>query len=469
MSATARTGEIQRGLGNAERPLTKDLWAQDSQPPNTAMREVGNIEPQAGSVDFRRYYDPAYFQLELDKLWTKTWLCACREEDLPNIGDRAPFDVGPLSFFIVHSKENEYKAFYNSCRHRGTRLCSGTNNAQVIRCPYHGWEWNIDGSLKFIPSHWDFSSTNRTNGALREVALGRWGGFIFITANPNPPSLEAALSIVPEHFKGFNIENRYTAARYRKLVPANWKIAQEAFMESYHVIATHPEAVPYNGDSQSQYDIWESEFGHIGRQITPSAVPSMHAPASASSFEAAMVYASIMKAWHYPDVDLPKLDSNKNLRAQIADWHRTVQTGLYKREIEATDAVTLDSVLYFMFPHCTFWLSESLPFTYQFTPHRTDPEKSYFDVRMLMPYPEGSSRPPASPAIEVGTDERIADKAPAFGFLAQVFDQDMGNMPLIQAGVRAADPACPRSRLGLYQEMIIQHWNALFDRYLARQ
>ena len=82
---------------------------------------------------------------------------------------------------------------------------------------------------------------------------------------------------------------------------------------------------------------------------------------------------------------------------------------------------------------------------------------------------EGSCRPPASTAISVGIDELIADRAPAFGFLAQVFDQDMANMPLVQAGVRAADPAHPRSRLGLYQEMIIQHWNALFDRYLSRE
>jgi phenylpropionate dioxygenase-like ring-hydroxylating dioxygenase large terminal subunit len=467
MSATIERRNIQRGFGSVDRPVTKELWALDSQLPNAAMRQIGNFEPRNETVDFRRYYDPAYFQLEIEKLWSKTWLFACREEDIPNVGDQVPFDVGPLSFFIVHNKQNEYKAFYNACLHRGTRLCSNAGNAPVIRCPYHGWEWHADGSLKFIPSHWDFTAVNRSNGALREVKLGRWGGFIFITANPNPPTLEAALSVVPEHFKEFDIENRYTAARYRKLVPANWKLAQEAFMESYHVYATHPAAVPYNGDSQSQYDIWESEYGHIGRQVTPSAVPSMHAPASASTLEAAMVYASIMKAWHYPDADLPQLDPNKNLRVQIANWHRAVQQKLYNRPIEATDAVAIDSTLYFMFPHCTFWLSESLPFTYQFTPHRSDPEKSYFDVRMLMPFPEGSPRPPAAPAIEVGIDETIESKAPAFGFLAQVFDQDMANMPLAQAGVRAADPAMHHSHLGTYQEMIIQHWHALFDRYLA--
>jgi phenylpropionate dioxygenase-like ring-hydroxylating dioxygenase large terminal subunit len=465
---TVKRRDIQRGFGNEERPIVKDLWARDSRPAITAMHEVGNVEPQNETVDFRRYYDPGYFQLELDRLWTKTWLFACREEDIPNVNDQIPVEVGPLSFFVVHGKNDQYKAFYNSCRHRGTKLCAKLSSSATIRCPYHGWEWNTDGTLKFIPSHWDFTHVNQSNGALGEVALGRWGGFIFINANPNPPPLQEALSVIPEHFREFNIESRYTAARYRKLVPANWKIVQEAFMESYHVIATHPAAVPYNGDSQSQYDIWQSEFGHVGRQVTPSAIPSMHAPPSASPLEAAVVYASIMKSWHYPDAEMPELDPKRNLRAQIAEWHRSVQSKAYGRKIDQTDAVMLDSTLYFMFPQCTFWLSESLPFTYQFTPHRTDPEKSYFDVRMLLPYPEGTARPPSSPAIEVGIDETIEQRAPAFGFLGQVFDQDMANMPLIQAGVRASEPASHHSRLGTYQEMIIRHWNAQLDRYLSQ-
>ena len=194
----------------------------------------------------------------------------------------------------------------------------------------------------------------------------------------------------------------------------------------------------------------------------------MHAPPTASPYDAAVVYASIMKSWHYPEAELPALDKSMNLRVQIAEWHRNVQRRLYNRPIDQTDAVMIDSSLYFMFPHSTFWLSESLPFTYQFTPHRSDPEKSYFDVRMLLPYPEGTIRPSAAPAVDVGIDETIEEKAPAFGFLAQVFDQDMANMPIVQAGAHAADPSNPYSRLSLYQETIIQHWHGVFDQYLSR-
>ncbi len=456
---------IVRGRGSPERPVASVLWERDAMPETVALNARGNTEPNNLQVDYKRYYDPEYFKLELDKLWRKTWLFACREEDIPKVGDRVPFEVGPLSFFVVRSAENEFKAFYNSCLHRGTALCAKLSSASTIRCPFHAWEWNLDGTLKFIPSHWDFTAVTRANGSLREVKLGRWGGFIFINADPAAAPLEDALQVIPEHFRDFAIEKRYTAARFRKLVLANWKIAQEAFMESYHLLGTHPEAVPYNGDSQTQYDIWSSKHGHVGRNATPSAVPSMHAAPEATAHEAAMVYATGMRDWHYPNEKLPTLDPNRDPRVQVAAWHREVMQRAYGRPVSLPDGVMIDSLLYFMFPHCTFWLSEALPFTYQFTPHATDPGKSYFEVRMLLPWPEGQERPPSSPAIEVAPDERLTDRAPAFHILGYVFDQDMSNMPLIQKGAQAADPARHHTQLGRYQEFLVQYWNHLFDRF----
>src|SRR5579859_1026614 len=325
MSYTTARRAIQRGYGTDERPVTRILWDRDSRPQSDAMRAAGNHDPERAHVDYRRYYDPAHAALEVEKLWLKTWLYACREEDIPNIGDRVVFELGILSFLIIRSAAAEFKAFFNSCIHRGTQLCTSHGTGQSIKCPFHGWEWNIDGSLKFIPSHWDFKSVRPANGSLREVKLDRWGGFIYINADPNAADLKEALGPVPEHFAGFSIEERYTAARFRKLVKANWKVVQEAFMESYHVLATHPAAVPYNGDSQTQIDIWASTNGHVGRQVTPSSVPSTHAAPEATALDAAIVYAQIMNSWHYPESELPDLDPSKNLRAQIAQWHRDVQ------------------------------------------------------------------------------------------------------------------------------------------------
>jgi phenylpropionate dioxygenase-like ring-hydroxylating dioxygenase large terminal subunit len=432
------------------------------------MLEAGNYEPSHQQVDYARYYSPDFAQAEREKLFSKTWQFAARDEDIPHIGDRVPVDIGTLSFFVIRTGTDSFKAFYNACLHRGTRLCGKPSSGEEITCPFHAWAWSLEGRLQRIPSHWDFTGIKPRNGSLPEVHLGRWGGFIFINAAENPPPLEDALSVIPAHFAAFNPERRYTKARFRKLLGANWKISQEAFQESYHIVGTHPEGLPFNGDSQAQYDIYKTPNGHIGRQIVPSAVPSMHAPATATNFAATMASAMLAGAWHYPEFPLPELDPAQDLRAQLGAWLRAAYADAYHREAGQPDSVMMDSTLYFMFPNFAVWLSELIPFVYNFTPHATDPNKSYFEVRLLMPYPEDGERPPAAPCIEIGIDDSIVENAPAFGFLAFIFDQDMGNMPLVQAGVQAADPRRSHSQLGAYQEMIIQHWHETIDEFLGR-
>lgn len=460
--------EKMRGYGNADRPLLSDLWARDSVGPNKAMTEQGDYEPDNRQIDYSRYHDPEFFKLELEKVWSKHWLFACREEDIPNVGDRVPLQVGPQSYFIVRSAPEEFRAFRNSCLHRGTMLCAKKESAATIRCPYHAWEWNIDGRLKAIPSHWDFPEITRLNGSLPEVKHDRWGGFIFINADKDAAPLLEALGPMPEHFREFAPEKRYTKARFRKLVHANWKATQEAFQESYHLYATHPEGVPFTGDSQSQYDIYLTPRGAVGREAVPSAVPSMHAEASATTVAAGMVFAQVQQTWLYPDATMPELDPDGDIRAQVGQWARDAYETAYGRPNRQPDAVMIDSALYFLYPQFTLWLSEAVPFVYQFLPHESDPNYCYFDVRMLMPYAEGEPRPPAAEMIEIGEFESIAEKAPAYSFLGMIFDQDMSNLPLVQRGLKAADPAAPHSRLGAYQEGLIQAWHELIDRDLAR-
>lgn len=467
MTGTTTTRELQRGYGSDERPVTRVLWDRDPAMPDAAMTEMGNFEPERETVDYKRYYDPEYARAEFDKIWMKSWIYAAREEDLPNVGDRLPFQMGSKSFLLIRSGADEFKAFYNSCIHRGTQLCHKSESGEKIVCPFHAWEWKIDGSISYIPSHWDFRHVTPKNGGLREVKLARWGGFLFINCDPDAGDLVDALNVLPKHFADFAPERRYTAAHYRKLIKANWKVTQEAFLEAYHVVGTHPEAMPFNGDSQSQYEIWASEGGNVGRLVTPSAVPSMLAPADASPFVAAMASAQIIANWHYPDAEMPNFDPAQDLRAQLGAWHRKVYEEKYGRPNQVPDAVMIDSTLYHLYPNMTLWLSEFIPFAYQFLPHETDPEMSYFDVRMLMPVAEGQPAPASSPRIDLDADEEVAAKAPAFQFLATVFDQDMHNLPLIQRGIRSADPARNHAVLGRYQEMIIQHWNDLHDSLMS--
>jgi phenylpropionate dioxygenase-like ring-hydroxylating dioxygenase large terminal subunit len=469
MSVNKALANLRReGFGNADRPLIKDLWAVDSQAPSLAMSDAGDYEPTYRHVDFKRYYDPEYAAAEFDKMWSKTWLFACREEDIPELGDRIPFEVGPLSFVIIKSADNEYKAFFNSCPHRGTRLCDRKASGTSIRCPFHAWEWKLDGSLKLIPSYWDWADLDRADAKLREVKLERWGGYIMINADPEAAPLASVMAVIQSHFGGFDSENRYTAASFRRTVPANWKVAMEAFMEAYHLPAIHPEALPFSGDSQSKYDIWKAGNGHVGRTATPAAIASMSAGPDASRINASVAFTHNLKAWRHHNAVVPELDPTIDLRAQLAQWHRGLIEKDYGITVSAPDAIMVDSLLYYMFPNMIFWLSETVPFVYRFIPHKSDPELSYFDARMLLRYPAGTERPKAVEQVEIGTDESIFHNVPALSFTGVVLDQDMENMERVQAGARAADPERHHSQLGRYQEKIIQRWHELLDQYVGK-
>jgi phenylpropionate dioxygenase-like ring-hydroxylating dioxygenase large terminal subunit len=461
--------EIKKGHGRPDRPITKELLEKDSKPDHIIITEQPDAIPSYRQIDYKRYYDQDYADQEVEHVWRKQWLYAAREEDFANVGDRIPLNIGPLSFIIIRHEKNGYKAFYNSCLHRGSMLCTEHDNVATIKCPYHGWEWNLDGSLNRIPGHWDFPDVTKLNGHLREVKLDRWGGCIFINCDPDCGPLSEWLGILPEHAKCVELENRYTAAHFKKLMRANWKANLEAFQESYHLTTTHPEAVPFNTDQQAQYEIWRTPQGGLGRSITPGCVPSMFAEEDANMVTATYAFMEIMKSWHYPDAEIAELDPEGDVRKQAADWHRKVFKEKNGRESEAPDTVLLDSLLYFVFPNFTVWVTEAVPILYRFLPHETDPEMSYFEVRVLRPIPAGQEAPPPAPCRHMGADDSMLDVAEGFNFLAMVFSQDTGNMPLIQRGMHAADPGRGHSTLGRYQEQIVQFWHQLFDEKIPQK
>ncbi|MFA5524670.1 MAG: hypothetical protein WDA24_09975, partial [Tissierellales bacterium] len=111
--------KIQRGLTTSVSPLYPDLLATDTRTPPAALFATGDFVGGGGPVPRSRYFDPEFAKLEMEHIWKKTWQFAAREEDIPEVGDRVTYDVGTLSYIIIRSAPNEFKAFYNSCLHRG--------------------------------------------------------------------------------------------------------------------------------------------------------------------------------------------------------------------------------------------------------------------------------------------------------------------------------------------------------------
>ena len=198
---------------------------------------------------------------------------ACREEDIPDVGDTLVYDICDLSILVVRTAPDEIKAYYNACLHRGRLLKERDGNNTELRCPFHGFCWNLDGSLKQVPCAWDFPHVDPAECRLPEVRVGTWGGFVFINMDPDC----RAARVVPRRPDRALRQVAARAAlqggpRRQGLRRPTGRSLQEAFMEAFHVVATHPQLLAGIGDANSQYDWW----GNFSRAITPNGTPSPH-------------------------------------------------------------------------------------------------------------------------------------------------------------------------------------------------
>jgi nitrite reductase/ring-hydroxylating ferredoxin subunit len=436
--------------------LYQELLDQDSRPVPEVLRLESPIQPGVTRVPAEQYYSKAIHDREVEKIWKRVWQMACREEDIPEVGDYIVYDIAHLSFLVVRSAPDRIQAFHNACLHRGRQLREfDGRGAQEFRCPFHGWCWEIDGSLKEVVCQWDFPEVNERDYHLPEVKVGTWGGFVFINPDPDAEPLEQFLGDLPRHFERWDLANRFKQAHVAKILRCNWKVAQEAFMEAYHVVATHPQLLNGIGDSNSQYDV----FGNFSRAITPNGTPSPHLRETPSQQD-------MLDAMFDRNLDTPPLAevppgmgarqfaamlSREGMRAVIGDEADTY-----------CDAEYLDSFYFTVFPNFHPWGAFNR-ITYRFRPHGDNPDECIMECMFLAPWPKGEPKPPAAPIHWLGPDDDWAD-APELGMLARVFNQDTFNIPKVQLGLKTMKR--PEVVFASYNETKIRHFHQLYDRWM---
>lgn len=216
-----------------------------------------NVSPEA-------YISKDYARAEQDKLWRKTWLQAGRIEEIPEVGSYLTYDIGPDSVIITRSGPDEIRAFHNVCTHRGRRLIDtppGKRNAVGKRmsfvCGFHAWTFNLEGRCTYIEhkDDWQGALTDERT-SLGKVQVDTWGGWIWINLDPNAEPLAKYLDPVPAMLDPFETQNM--RFRWRKWIVfnCNWKVAMEAFSETYHVASTHPEFLEFG-----QFRGWARNHG----------------------------------------------------------------------------------------------------------------------------------------------------------------------------------------------------------------
>jgi phenylpropionate dioxygenase-like ring-hydroxylating dioxygenase large terminal subunit len=197
---------------------------------------------ESALVSKERYISKDWLTAEYERLWPQVWQMACRLEQIPRVGDYYEYTIGRQSILVVRESEDSVRAFHNACLHRATRICSGAGNTgDELRCPFHGWAWNLDGSVLEIPDADDFAPEGMSRAELQlpEAHVGLWGGFVFVSTAEEPEPLLDFLAPVVEGLAPFEVE-KMRLIRYRTTVmDCNWKVGLAAFNEAYHVEATH--------------------------------------------------------------------------------------------------------------------------------------------------------------------------------------------------------------------------------------
>jgi len=447
-----------------EAPSTQEIIANDkvAAPQWVCSESYEYLGDEDISTD--RYLEPAYAAKEFDRLWTRTWQFACREEHIPEVGDYYVYDVGHYSFIVTRVGEHDVRAYYNACLHRGTKLrASGTEgNTTEFKCSFHGWSWNLDGTNKEVVCSWDFPHVDPARFSLPQAKVELLGGFVFINMDLDAPALADYLG--PEakaHIDAWNLQDRYCYLHVVKRIPANWKLNMEAFMEAYHVFETHPQVAVSNADANSQYDIYGE---HVNRFISPLGVLSPH-------LNGRYTEQDILDQFTLGDSGALG-DSERSLgedgtaRQVMADMFRGMFEQATNTDLSGvSDSELLDCFSYTVFPNLFLFPGISLPMVYRFRPDPKDHRWSIYEVMFLRPVPREGGRPDPADPIYLADDQSFTEAEgmdPGFG---AILDQDTENLILQQEGLEAS--AKGGLTLGNYQEIRVRHFEKTIDQYIA--
>jgi phenylpropionate dioxygenase-like ring-hydroxylating dioxygenase large terminal subunit len=405
-------------------------------------------------ISIERYISREWHEREVENLWMKVWQFACREEHIPHVGSYIVYDIADRSFIVMRTAPDEIKAYYNACLHRGRQLKDYSGRCDEIRCPFHGFAWSLDGALLDVPARWDFDHVKDENFSLPEVKVGTWAGFVFINPDPNCAPLSEHIGDLATHFERWDLENRYVQGHVSKVIHANWKITQEAFSESYHVNATHPQAMPYLGDTNSQVDIWDN----FSRIITPGGIASPLLDWQPTEMDIINYMVDTRVDEDGGVVTVPDGDNARHASAVAARerWRNVAGDAVDTW----SDAEFIDNIDYTLFPNFHPWGAYNR-IVYRFRPNGDNHREAIMEVFLLAPF-KGERPMPAKTTVLNYDDSWTM--APELGMLAKVFEQDNFNMPKVQKGLEQTKK--PGITLANYQESKVRWIHQLLGEWV---
>jgi len=372
-----------------------------------------------------RYFDPDFYQLEAELIWPRVWQMACRLEEIPQPRDYATYEILDQSIVVVRAEDGGVQAFQNACRHRGVQVVEGRGTCESgFTCPFHGWCYGADGANTAVTKRKSFADHNLEADDLNltPVRCEVWGGCAWINLDDDAPPLRQCIEPFATVFDAWKIESM-RAEWWRAIrLPVNWKLAEAAFMEQYHVVEAHPQLVipgRYAPRDPTTFD---------PRTFVDAEI---HYLRTMSEGMAGMVHANDVRiAEGLRDIELPTDPTlamatwHRTFNDAVVDWHRAA--GADMPDLNELEANGLNEPMGYCFPHYFVLPMYSSASSYRFRP--LGPEETLMEVWSLTRYPVGHEPTTPEPPETWECDDPRLPPIPA---------QDFSNLPKQQRGIHA--------------------------------
>ena len=418
-----------------------------------------------------QYYSPEFARLERERFWKKVWVVAGRVEDLEEPGDYFTFQLADQSLLIVRTEADKLQAYYNVCQHRGNKLVADGEGSLPggFTCAFHSWKWNLDGSLREITDRETFRPEVLCgNLDLAEVRCEVWGGFVFVCQSPAAPPVHEFLSGAREHAEPYRLENLRVITDIELDLPANWKTGVDAFIETYHLHAIHPQMADSMDDVNMQtelYDYGMSMTQHPFTTISPRKLDQE----TLTEAQRAML----------GEVGLDPVEFEGRaleVREAIQQAKRALKEAAKLHLDNFTDDQLTDDQAIFFFPNLAFNAHPEGALFMQFLPHESETERMIFRIQILI-HPMEQDQAHLIPlymGIPKGADVSCKEKPEKLyalpsaeeSPLGEVLGQDVDLLDTVQKGLHSN--GFKGMRLS-QQEVRVRHFHDEFERYMNNE
>ena len=413
-------------------------------------------------IETSRFSSPEYKDREWTQLWRKVWNVGPRVEEFEQAGDFVTHTLGKESFLFAMGKDEKIRGFYNVCQHRGNVLENNEHcgNRKFFQCPFHAWSYNLDGSIKGVPSAKDFpqfaDGLPEDELSLQQISVDFWGGFVFFKLDSGGPKLLEFLGELVDQLAPYRLEDMRLFEYKTFLWDSNWKVACDAFNETYHFRGLHPQMLKW-ADERARIELMGEHSRMINKYGTTSS------PYTGGS----EVYPELKQWLLYNGMDPEEYQGapEDTWKAKV-EFARSIQNmeGVTAAYADMTDEQLTDVYHYFIFPGFAMNVFPEGINGFRYRPHETDPQKMYYDLIMLVHYPEGEKIPCEHKFFNEKVRYDTVTDNPLSYIVTDVLQQDADNVSVNQRGLKS--DGFKGMLLG-DQELRLRHFHNTLDKYLG--